>query len=147
MSTSTAAPSAPSRSGLAQQLIPRLVGAALALAVAYVHVQDQDGFPGSKEPRYVGLGYYQLELAGLLVALGLLIGLGQHTRKVWLLAVGVAVGPIVGFVLSRGPGLPNYNDDKGNWTEPLGIKSLVIEGLLLVLAVGVLLRSRRAART
>ena len=147
MSTSTAAQAAPPRrSGIAQQLIPRLVGAALAVAVAYVHVVDQDGFPGSKEPRYVGLGYYQLELAGLLVALGLLIGLGQHTRKVWLLAVGVAVGPIAGFVLSRGPGLPNYNDDKGNWTEPLGIKSLVVEGLLLLLAVGVLLRSRRAAR-
>ena len=63
------------------------------------------------------------------------------------MTAGVAVAPIVGFVLSRGPGLPNYSDDKGNWTEPLGIKSLVVEGLLLILAVGVLLRSRRAAST
>jgi hypothetical protein len=122
----------------------RVTGAVLAIAVAYIHVKDQGGFPGDKAPTYVGIGYYALEAAGLLVALALIAGLGRHTAKAWLLAGCVALGPLVGFVLSRGPGLPSYTDDKGNWTEPLAVISLVVEGLLFVIAAIVLHRSRRA---
>ena len=133
------------------QLAPRLLGAALALGVAYAHLKDQGGFPGDKAPGYVGVGYYLLELAGLGVALALLAGgvaaAGRQLRRVWILTLVVAVGPIVGFVLSRGPGLPNYSDDKGNWTEPLAVASLITEGLLLLLAAGVLLPATRAGRT
>ena len=133
------------------QLAPRVLGAALALGVAYAHVKDQGGFPGDKAPGYVGVGYYLLELAGLGVALALLAGGGavvsQQLRKVWLLTLGIAVGPIVGFVLSRGPGLPNYSDDKGNWSEPLAVASLLTEALLLLIAAGVLLHAARSART
>ena len=46
-------------------------------------------------------------------------------------------------MLSHGPGLPNYTDDKGNWTETLGLVSLIVEGALLVLAAGLVARSRR----
>jgi hypothetical protein len=61
--------------------------------------------------------------------------LTKHARVGWLLSLGVAAGPIVGYVLSRGPGLPNYTDDIGNWGEPLGVVSLVVEGILLILAL------------
>ena len=61
----------------------------------------------------------------------------------WFLAIGVAAGPLVGYILSRGPGLPNYDDDKGNWTEPLGLISLVVEGVLLILAIALFLRTAR----
>ncbi|MDT7539585.1 MAG: hypothetical protein QOI82_3170 [Actinomycetota bacterium] len=123
--------------------LARVTGAVLAIAVAYIHVKDQGGFPGEKTPTYVGIGYYALEAAGLLVALALLAGLGKHTAKAWLLAAGVALGPLVGFVLSRGPGLPSYTDDKGNWSEPLAVISLVVEALLFLIAAIVLQRSRR----
>ena len=123
----------------------RLLGAALAIAVAVIHVIDQGGFPGSKTPTYVGVGYYLLEAAGLVAALALIAGVHRHTLKAWALTVGVALGPLVGYVLSRGPGLPGYTDDRGNWTEPLGVISLVVEGVLLALAGVVLARSRRAA--
>ncbi len=129
--------------GLEHHVMSRVLGAGLALGVAYLHVKDQRGFPGDKAPAYVGIGYYALELAGLLAAVVLLVGAGRHTAKAWLLAVGVAVMPIVGFVLSRGPGLPSYSDDKGNWTETLGVISLIVEGALLVLAVALVARSRR----
>jgi hypothetical protein len=119
----------------------RLLGAALALGIAWIHVVDQGGFPGDKTPHYVGVGYYLLELTGLLVALALVAGIGRV--RTWLLAAGVAFGPIVGYVLSRGPGLPGYTDDRGNWTEPIGVWSLVLEGALLVLTTGVLVRARR----
>lgn len=127
----------------AHHVVPRVLGAALALAVAYIHVKDQGGLLGLKTPTYVGIGYYLLEIAGVVAAVALLLRPGRHTVQAWLLSIGIAVGPVVGFVLSRGPGLPNYVDDKGNWTETLGLVALTVEGLLLVLAVTVLARSRR----
>lgn len=50
---------------------------------------------------------------------------------------------MIGFALSRGPGLPGYSDDKGNWTELLGLQALAVEVLLLVLAAVVLWSSPR----
>jgi hypothetical protein len=132
--------------GPAHHLATRTVGAALALGVAYIHVKDQGGFPGEKTPTYVGIGYYVLEAAGLVLAIALLAGRGRHTLKVWAVTAGLALGPLVGFALSRGPGLPDYTDDKGNWTEPIGVASLIVEGTLLALAAVLLQRSRRTSR-
>ena len=64
----------------------------------------------------------------------------------WFLSLGVAAGPIIGYVLSRGPGLPDYTDDIGNWTEPLGVISLAVEGILLIIAMSCLLAIRRSNR-
>jgi hypothetical protein len=36
--------------------------------------------------------------------------------------------------------LPDYTDDIGNWGEPLGVISVVVEGVLLILAAASLLR-------
>lgn len=122
---------APASNGAGQ----RTVGALLCLAVAAIHVADQGGIPGSKEPFYVGVGYHALEIAAVVAALLLLT---RAASLGWLLAVGVSLGPIVGYVLSRGPGLPHYRDDVGNWSEPLGVASLVVEAALLGLALAAL---------
>lgn len=126
-----------------RHFVPRLAGAGLALGVAYIHVKDQGGFPGDKAPTYVGVGYYVLEAVAVVLALGLLVGLGRHTIKAWVLAAGVAAGPLVGFIWSRSIGMPDYTDDKGNWTEPIGVASLIVEVTLLVITAIVLARSRR----
>ena len=102
------------------------------LAVAAIHVLDQGGVPGTKGPEYVQIMYYALEVAGVVAAVLLLT---NRARVGWLLSLGVAAGPIVGYVLSRGPGMPDYTDDIGNWAEPLGVVSLLVEGILLILAV------------
>src|SRR3981081_3093024 len=86
---------------------PRITGALLCLAIAAVHIIDQGGFPGSKEPHYVGLMFYALEAAAVLTAI-LLVAILLAARAAspgWFLAIGVAAGPIAGYVLSRGPGL------------------------------------------
>lgn len=128
---------------------PRVLAALLSVAVAVIHLVDQGGVPGSKTPSYVQTLYYVLEAVGVLVAVALLLPPLRFVRAAWVLAVGVAAGPLVGYALSRGPGLPDYTDDKGNWTEPIGVASLVVEGVLLVLA-GVaaarLLPARRIVR-
>ena len=120
----------------------RIAGALLCLAVAVIHVKDQGGIPGSKDPAYVHDLYLALEIGAVIAALALLAG---ATRLGWGLAVVVALGPLVGYVLSRGPGLPNYTDDKGNWTEPLGLASLAVEAILLVFAPAMLRARDRVA--
>jgi hypothetical protein len=121
--------------------------ALLCLAVSWIHVQDQGGFPGDKTPDYVGFGYYVLEAAGVIAAVLLpMAGRKAPALPVWLLAAGVGFGPLLGFVLSRGPGLPDYSDDKGNWTEPLGVTSMVVEALLIVVALVMLRTVAGAAR-
>ncbi|MEU0854124.1 hypothetical protein ACFYMX_16760 [Streptomyces griseofuscus] len=118
----------------------RWAGALLCLAVAVIHVVDQGGITATRDPRYVGVAYHVLEIAAVVAAVLLLVGL---VRPGWLLAAGVAVGPLLGYVLSRGPGLPDYRDDIGNWTEPLGLAALAVEGALLLLSVPLFLRSPR----
>lgn len=123
-------------------LLFRVFGVMGCLAVAAIHVIDQGGLPGTKDPQYVQVLYYALEAAGVIAAALLLT---RPARAGWLLTLGVAAGPILGYVLSRGPGLLNYTDDIGNWTEPLGVISLVVEGVLLILAAAALLTSRHPA--
>ena len=107
----------------ADSTVARVAGALLALGVSWFHVVDQGGLTALKDPAYVGQGYRLLELAGVVVALLLLLRRPRAAPAGWLLAAGVALGPIVGFVLSRGPGLPGYTDDKGIWTEPLALQA------------------------
>lgn len=121
----------------------RATAALLCLGVGIIHVFDQGGIPGSKEPTYVGAGYYALEILAAFAALWLI---QSSSALGWLLSVGVAAGPITGYILSRGPGLPDYTDDKGNWNEPLGVVSLIVEGFLLLLALTTLFSVMTTAR-
>ncbi|WP_316744819.1 hypothetical protein [Streptomyces sp. MK7] len=118
----------------------RWAGVLLCLAVAAIHVVDQGGITTTRDPYYVGVAYHVLEIAAVVAAVLLLFGL---VRAGWLLAAAVAVGPLLGYVLSRGPGLPDYSDDIGNWTEPLGLVSLAVEGVLLLLSVPLFVQSLR----
>lgn len=125
-----------------RSLPTRLLGAVLSAFVVAIHVIDQGGLTGLKDPAYVGYLYYALEIAGAVAALLLL------TRRAalwgWMVALGVAVGPLVGYIVTRSIGLPNYTDDIGNWAEPLGLASLAVEGLLLICAVAALAAARHA---
>lgn len=139
--TSTRQPAAHRRDAV--DLLPaRAVGAVLAALVAVVHIADQGGLTALKDPAYVGQGYRLLELVAVVTAGLLLLARARARLAGWVLALGVALGPIIGYVLSRGPGLPGYTEDRGNWSELLGLQALTVEGLLLVLAA-VVLRSRR----
>lgn len=114
---------------LDRSVLLRAGGVLLCACVVAIHVIDQGGPTALKDPAYVGYLYYALESAAALAALLLLT---QRSALVgWPLALGVAIEPIIGYSVTRTIGLPNYNDDIGNWTEPLGVTSLVVEGLLL----------------
>jgi hypothetical protein len=119
----------------------RMMAALLALEVTWVHVLDQGGVFALRDPPYVGWGYRFLELGGVLVAIWLLSR--WYGWLSWLMAAGIAVGPLTGYIASRSVGLPNYRDDVGNWFEPLGILAVIAEFLLLVLATTALVGLRR----
>ena len=40
------------------------------------------------------------------------------------------------YILSRTTGLPNATGDIGNWSEPLGLASLFVEGAVIAVAAG-----------
>jgi hypothetical protein len=126
----------------ARSVISQFIGAVGCLAVAAIHIIDQGGVPGIKDPEYIRDLYYVLEVAAVVAAALLLT---RYAKSGWFLSLGVAAGPLLGYVLSRGPGLPNYDDDIGNWAEPLGVISLVVEGILLIVAATVLATARRRA--
>ena len=56
----------------------------------------------------------------------------------WLLTLGVAMVPLVGYVVLRSVGLPGYTDEVGNWGEPVEILGLLLEATLLLAAVSAL---------
>jgi MFS family permease len=122
-----------------------LLGALLCAIIIAIHVIDQGGLTGLADPPYKGYLYYTLEIGAAICAILLL------TRRAalmgWVIALGVAVGPIVGYIASRSIGLPHYTDDIGNWTEPLGLAALSAEGLLLITTLVALAAARRARRS
>jgi hypothetical protein len=56
----------------------------------------------------------------------------------------IAGSAALGYVLSRATGLPHANGDIGNWTEPLGLASLFVEGSVVAVAGAAFLVTRRA---
>ena len=108
--------------------------AAIGLAgVALIHLLD---LPGQlSETPYMFVLYLALMVSSLALA-GVLIGTSD--ARVWAAATILSALVIVGYVLSRTTGLPQSNDDIGNWSEPLGMASLFVEGSLVALASAVL---------
>ena len=112
--------------------------AAIGLAgVALIHLLD---LPGQlSETPYMFVLYLALMVSSVALA-GALIGTSD--ARVWGAATVLSALVIVGYVLSRTTGLPQSSDDVGNWSEPLGIASLFVEGSLVTLGSVVLLARR-----
>jgi hypothetical protein len=69
--------------------------------------------------------YMALIVASLVTAAATLL---SRSRLPLAAAAGIAASAALGYVLSRSTGLPGATGDIGNWTEPLGLASLVVEG-------------------
>lgn len=95
-----------------------------------VHVMD---LPGKlEEVPYLGVMYIiVILLAGFLVHRVL----SGATKRDYVAAAALAAAVIVGFVINRTVGMPGATDDIGNWSEPLGLLSLVIESWVVYSAL------------
>jgi hypothetical protein len=133
----------PDLDALARDVATRATAAVGLAGIALIHLLDS--IDTYAETRYLFWMYVALMLACLVLAGLVLRGAG---RGVWLAAGGLSALVIGGYVLSRTTGLPSADDDVGNWTEPLGLASLFVEGCVVaVSAYGftVLARSPAAA--
>ncbi|MBE7186677.1 hypothetical protein [Jatrophihabitans endophyticus] len=127
-----------------------IFAAALCVAVAAIHVDDQGGVTAFDDPDWLGWAYRLLEVGSVVVAGALVFAagaavVGTRAALVRVAAVLVGAGPFVGYVLTRTTGLPGDPDDVGNWGDTLGTVSLVVEGVLVLTAVAGLL-ARNAVR-
>jgi hypothetical protein len=113
----------------------RLPAAACAVVAALAHVPVTGAH--LQEAPYIGILFIALEVTLVVVAVVLVLA---DTRLAWTVAGIVPALALAAYAVSRSVGLPQIGDDVGNWTEPLGVVSVVFETLLLLL---VLVRHRR----
>jgi hypothetical protein len=119
----------------------RAVTAVGLAGIALIHLLDAIG--KYHETRYLFWMYVALIAASLAVAGAVLFA---RSRLAFLAAAGLAAGAAIGYVLSRTTGLPQATDDIGNWTEPIGLASLFVEGTVVAVAtaaLGLVVRSPR----
>jgi membrane protease YdiL (CAAX protease family) len=118
--------------------VARTVGIVGLGGIALIHaLQVPEAF---EETAYLGV----LFIGAILASLALTAVLTRTSdQRAWVAAGGLAAAIMFGYVLTRTSGLPDATLDVGNWTEPLGLASLVAEGLVLCVTAGVF-ASRRA---
>ena len=109
------------------------------LVTGAIHFKDApDAFD---EMRYKGILFALNGVGSLLCAVG--IGLGARSWG-WGLGLLIAAGSIAGYIASRTIGLPGIPAEPDAWLEPLGVASLVAEGLFVALAAWALTRRKRS---
>jgi hypothetical protein len=79
------------------------------------------------EAIYKGWLFYANAFGAMLAAWGIL----QQKDWGWNLGIIIAVGSIVAYVASRTIGLPLIAPEPDAWLEPLGVGSLMAEGLFV----------------
>ncbi len=97
--------------------------------IGLIHLLDSIG--KYSETRYLFWMYVALIVGSVVTAGAVLF---SRARLPLLVAAGLAASALIGFVLSRTTGLPNASDDIGNWTEPLGLAALFVEGAVVAIS-------------
>jgi hypothetical protein len=133
-------PSIDASTGLAREIVTRSVAAVGLAGIALIHLLDSLG--KFQETPYMGWMYVALMISCLAVAATLV---HTHAREAWLATIALPVSAIVGFVLTRTVGLPQAHEDIGNWSEPLGLAALFVEGAVIAVAGYALAALRPAA--
>ena len=112
-------------------LVRRIIAVVGLAGIALIHLLD---LPSKMdETPYLGWAFIGLIVASLVVAEALIRG---DDPRAWLAAGVLAAATIAGYVVSRAWGLPGQpEDDLGNWQEPLGMASLLVEAIVVWLAV------------
>jgi hypothetical protein len=108
--------------------------------IAVIHAVD--GVGKWSETRYLFWMYMALIVAAVVTAAGVLFG---DSRRWLLAAAALAASVFAGYVIDRTVGLPQATGDIGNWTEPLGLASLVVEGFVIAVGLGGHVTARTAS--
>jgi len=107
--------------------LSRRIAVGLGLAtVAAIHILD---LPGKlAETPYLGVIYIVLIIAAFVLTERLFV---VGSRLDFIAAAALSAAVIVAFTINRTVGMPGATGDIGNWLEPLGLLSLVVEAFVL----------------
>ena len=115
-------------------------GVGLIAATGAIHLVETPEYLA--EVQYIGI-LFALSVLGALVAAA---GIIRDERWGWQLGLLVAGGSLVAYLLSRSIGIPFFRESSWeSFTEPVGLLSLVVEGLFVAVAANVFF-ARPAAR-
>ena len=104
-------------------------GMALMVTTGLIHVLEApDSF---QEAAYKGWLFYANGLGALVAAYGIF----RQRRWGWNLGLLIAVGSLTGYVASRTVGLPYIPAEPEAWLEPLGVASVLVEGLFVAVCL------------
>jgi hypothetical protein len=107
--------------------------------IAVVHMlQAPDGFAATF---YVGLLFCLAVVACLLLIAAVATTSDSRATE---LAGGLASLILLLYLISRCFGLPAFTDEKGIWDEPLGMLSMVFEGLVICVTAATMSAPRMA---
>ncbi|WP_161883167.1 hypothetical protein [Deinococcus alpinitundrae] len=102
----------------------------LLAGIAFIHFKD---IPDKlSETPYLGWLYILLVVGCAAAGAWLMT---ERWRWGYLLGSLISAGAVIFYVLTRSVGLPNAKDDIGNWAEPAGIVSLLLEAAFIVVAL------------
>jgi uncharacterized membrane protein YdcZ (DUF606 family) len=107
-------------------------------AIAAIHAVDAVG--KWTETRYMFWMYMAAILGAVVVAAAVLF---SRSRVALLAAAAVAGSVLLGYLVDRTIGMPGATADIGNWTEPLGLASLIVETATIAVAAGGLAPRKR----
>ncbi|MEO6942287.1 MAG: hypothetical protein ABI124_04610 [Terrimesophilobacter sp.] len=103
-----------------------LVNAAIHVNLTPMHLM---------EAPYIGLLFIVLSAACVILAALLAF---RDNELVWMATGALSALALIAFLASRTVGLPQIDDDIGNWTEPLGILNMAVEALTALVTFAVL---------
>ncbi len=110
-----------------EAMVLRSVAVVGLVAIALIHLLDVQ--EKIEEAWLVGWSFVGLIVVSLVLAHVLAL---VDDARAWLLAGALAAATLAGYAMSRAFGLPTENDgDVGNWTEPLGLASLLCEAVVV----------------
>jgi hypothetical protein len=121
--------------------IARVVAIGALVAIALIHVLQ---LPEA----FAAIGYlgalFTAAAAACLVMAAVLTRTSDDLA--WTAAGGLSALILCGYVLSRSVGLPGFTNDTGEWSEALGLASMVVETQLVLLTAVVLVSRRYPSR-
>ena len=101
-------------------------GIVLILTIGLIHVIDAPDSFG--DAIYKGWLFYANGIGALIAAYGIYRRHGWG----WKWGLFIAAGSFLGYVASRTVGLPQIPAEPDAWLEPLGVASLIAEGLFVI---------------
>lgn len=108
------------------QVLRRSITSLGLIAIAIIHILD---LPSKwSEVKYLGVGYVAVIIASLVLVERIVL---KKNIVDYYLSAALAGGVLTGFIITRTVGLPGAMDDIGNWLEPVGLVSIVVEAFVV----------------